>query len=239
MFLYFSLIIVMIPAVAVGIWAQYKFNNAFETYSAIKTKKKDPAVVVARSLLGQSRATKHVMVLCTEKHLSDHYNPKKKEVVLSSSIHRGNNIAAVSVAAHEVGHAVQHGEKSILMMIWQVVGLVANISSQILWPIMILGMVFGLGSLYGPVGDIFVYIGLAFFGITLIYSLANLPLELDASRRALKMLKKTGDYDKEELAGAKVVLDAAALTYLAATITSFLYMLRFVLYILAMRSRRR
>ena len=176
----------------------------------------------------------------TRGELTDHYHPTNKIVNLSDSTYDNASVAAVAVAAHEIGHVMQKKDGYWLYNIRTALVPVANFGSFLAMPLVLLGVVleYFIATTTDGVGFYVAMIGVAFYGASLLFALATLPVELDASRRARKMLINEHILTESELPAAKEVLSAAALTYLASLITSLVYFLRFLLYVLALFGRR-
>lgn len=154
-------------------------------------------------------------------NLTDHYSPKEGVLRLSDSVYDVNTVAAVGVAAHECGHAMQYDQDYFPIKIRSVVIPLANIGSSLSWPVILLGLIFGATGL--------MQIGVLLFSLVVIFQLLTLPVEFDASARALRTLRDRNMLAGRELSGARKVLTAAALTYVAALVTSVLQLLRLVL----------
>jgi Zn-dependent membrane protease YugP len=176
----------------------------------------------------------------THGELTDHYHPAKKIVNLSDSTHDNASVAAVAVAAHEIGHVMQKKDGYWLYNIRTALVPVANFGSFLAMPLVLIGLLleYFAATASEDVGFYVAMIGVAFYGASLLFALATLPVELDASRRARKMLINEHILTESELPAAKEVLSAAALTYLASLLTSLVYFLRFLLYVLTIFGRR-
>ena len=159
-----------------------------------------------------------VKVTATQGHLTDHYNPATKTVNLSESVYNSNSVSAAAVAAHECGHAVQHNTDYVPLKVRSAIVPAANLGSQLFWPLFLIGLIFSLPML--------VKAGIWLFVLALAFQVVTLPVEFDASRRALKMLSEGGMVTETEHDGVKKVLWAAAMTYVAAVIGSLLQLLR-------------
>lgn len=220
--------LLIIPGVLVALFAQSKVKSAFSRYNEIRSCSGIPASVAARRMLDMN-GLHDVPVNLMQGSLTDNYNPKSRTLNLSQSVHDSASLAALGVAAHEVGHAVQHSTRYAPMGIRSVLVPVANIGTYAAWPLLILGLVMSMQPL--------VWAGVVVFGFAVLFQLVTLPVEYNASRRGLAMLRDGGFLADEEVAGARKVLSAAALTYLAATLMAILQFLR--LFILASGSRRR
>lgn len=231
--LYYILGIVMIPGIILGIVAQTKVHTTFNQYSVVQTQRGNSAKSVAMKMLngGGCESTKVVEI---GGDLTDNYNPKTDIVSLSRPVANQCSISAIGVAAHEVGHVFQHKQNYTPIKIRSALVPVLNISSFLMWPLIILGLVFEV--LYAATWcSALIYIGLGIYALNTIFSLITLPVELNASKRAYKMLIETNELTLEEGKQAKKVLNAAALTYVAALVTSVLSLLRVLLFIFSIR----
>jgi len=218
-------ILLIIPGIIVAMWAQSKVNRAYQTYSKMPVMSGITGRETASRILA-ANGLNHVQIAPTGGRLSDNYNPRKKTLNLSESNFSGSSVAAVAVAAHESGHAIQHGTGYFPLNLRSLIAPVVSIASYMLWPILILGFMMGFRETI----NIAVYIFLAIF----VFQLITLPVEFNASRRALAALQSENVLTDEEQYGAKKMLEAAALTYVAATLVALLNVLRF-----SMLSRRR
>lgn len=162
-----------------------------------------------------------VAVVKTRGELTDHYDPRAGEIRLSENVSDSPSVAAIGVAAHECGHAIQHEKNYFPLKIRSVIIPVVNIGSSLSWPLILIGALFGLGNL--------VDIGIILFSTVLIFQLVTLPVEFNASRRAMKILKESGILMGDELKGARKVLTAAALTYVTSVIFSMLQLVRLLI----------
>ena len=217
--------LLIIPGLIVAIWAQTKVTRTYKMYSDIPVSSGISGSVAAARILNRS-GIEDVSVLKALGVLSDNYNPRKKTVYLSEDNYSGRSVAAVAVAAHECGHAMQHHGAYFPLRIRSLMAPVISAASYLLWPILILGMFMGMAQSI----HIVVYIFVGIF----VFQLITLPVEYNASRRALAALEAENVISGDELLGAKKMLDAAALTYVAATLVALLNVLRF-----SMLSRRR
>jgi len=225
----------MLPGIILGIWAQTKVFTTFNKFNKIETKSGKTASKFARYMLDSSGYT-DVEINSIQGELTDNFNPKTNTVSLSSSVYSNNTISAIGVTAHEIGHVFQHKQKYAPIKIRNVLVPILNISSYIMWPLIIAGLIIEV-FYYATLADILIYIGIGIYGLNVIFCLITLPIELNASKRAYKMLISTGEMDLDEAKCVKKVLNAAAWTYVAALITSILSLLRLLLYILAIRNR--
>ena len=224
-FYYDWTMILVIPGLLLGLYAQFKVKSTFDRYSRVRTKSGLTAEAAARALLSRGGSA-NVTISRVNGSLTDHYDPSSKTLRLSDSVYGSDSVAAVGVAAHECGHALQEHDGYGLLKLRTALVPVVNIGSSLYLPIFMAGLLFSWEPLQ--------MVGILCFGLTLLFSLVTLPVEINASKRALGMLE--GVLDAEELQGAKAVLSAAALTYLASVISSALQLLRLIL---ISRSRNR
>lgn len=220
--------IILIPGLIFAAIAQARVNSAYKEYSQVMSNKNIAAKDAARQIL-DGAGLSNVSIESVSGRLTDHYDPRSNVVRLSEDIYNSTSIAALGVAMHEVGHAIQHNKGYIPAKIRSFAVGFSNISSYFLWPLVIIGLVYNFLYFDGIIGTICLWSGIAFFGIAVLVNLATLPVEYNASNRALKILESTNMLDESELPGCKKVLRAAGLTYVAALIVSILNLLRFVL----------
>lgn len=235
-YLYYILGIVMIPGIILGIYAQTKVYSTFNKYNLINTKHGKTAREVARFML-DSTGYVDTKIVQIKGELTDNYNPKENVVSLSNSVYDQNSVAAIGVAAHEIGHVFQHKQKYAPIKLRNALVPIMNICGFLVWPLIIVGLI--LEFVYIAVAaDILIYIGIGIYALNTIFCLITLPIELNASKRAYNMLVSTGEMDQEEAQGVKKVLNAAAWTYVAALITSILSLLRLLLFVASIRGNR-
>ncbi len=234
---YYILGFVMIPGIILGIYAQTKVKSTFDKFSTVQTSRGRSAKDVARLMLNGGGCSE-TAIKEIRGELTDNYNPKTDVVSLSESVANQSSVAAIGVAAHEVGHVFQHKQKYAPVKIRTALVPVLNYSSYLMWPLIILGLIFEI-AFYSTWATALIYIGLGIYALNTVFCLVTLPVELNASKRAYDMLVSTNEMDVEEAKSAKKVLNAAAWTYVAALITSILSLLRVVLFIFAMRGDRR
>ena len=221
--------LLLIPAMILAAWAQFKVTSSFKKYSAQRSLKGYTGADVARALLREN-GVNNVEVLPVAGQLSDHYDPRTKTVKLSQGVYDSPSIAALSVAAHETGHALQHATSYAPLNIRSAIVPVANISSKMAMPIFIAGM------FLGNAGYLLMNIGIILFLGAVIFQVVTLPVEFNASKRAIAMLEGGNYITKDEVKPAKKMLDAAAMTYVAAAFMSLAQLLRLIL--LSGRRRR-
>lgn len=212
--------ILIIVGFLISLLSQAFISITYSKYKKINNKKLISGSEVARKILKENGLDK-IYVVETTGYLTDHYDPKAKVIRLSSDIYKGETLAAASVAAHEVGHAIQDKENYAFMRFRSSLVPVTNIGSKFGYLVIIAGILLNMMGL--------VYLGLILFGAILLFQLVTLPVEFDASKRAKKNLKKLNILTNSELKSAKTVLSAAAFTYVASFITTLIEMMRFVL----------
>jgi Zn-dependent membrane protease YugP len=220
--------LLLIPGIVLAMVAQARVSSAFNRYSQVKSLGGWTAASAARRMLDEN-GLDGVQIKLAHGRLSDNYDPRHRTLNLSESVHGSQSLAALGVAAHEVGHAIQHSRRYAPMAFRSALVPVANIGSMAAWPLLFIGLILSIQPL--------VYAGVAVFGFAVLFQLVTLPVEYDASRRGLQLLRDGGYLAEEEVAGARRVLSAAALTYLAATLMAILQFLRLLL--LANGGRRR
>lgn len=220
--------VILIPGIIFALVAQAKVSSAYNYYGKIKAKSGITASQAARKVLDGASLEK-VKIKVVRGTLTDNYNPSNNIVSLSENVANSDSIAALGIALHEVGHAIQHNKKYFPAKLRMVVAGFSNIVSVLMWPLVILGILLNFVWLNGLLGEIFLWIGIGTFGLAVLFNLATLPVEYNASNRALAILEKTQFLDKTELPGCKKVLRAAGLTYIAALVVAILNLLRFVL----------
>ena len=226
--------IILIPGIIFAIWAQAKVSSTYSKYSKVLGARGLTGEDVVKIMLRKNGIT-DVSVSMIGGELTDNYNPRKKVISLSKNVYSGTTIADLGVAAHECGHAIQHAKAYAPFKFRNFLALASNISSKLLWPIIVIGLILGF-AVESPAGKFVLIAGCAFFGLSFLFSLITLPVELNASKRALESLVEINALDEMEVIGAKQVLSAAAMTYVAATVVSLLELLRFILIFVA-RSR--
>ncbi len=228
--------IILLPGLLFAIYASVRVNRSYAKYSKVKTQAGLTGAEVAAQMLKDAGAY-DVGIVRTGGHLTDHYDPRSKTLALSESVYSGTSVAAIGIAAHEVGHAIQHDTEYFPLKIRSALVPVVNISSRMLWPVIMIGLFFSFLVENTLFGELFILAGIIMFGAALVLSLVTLPVEFDASRRAFRTLYDKGPLTREEAVQSKKVLNAAALTYVAAMLVSLLQLLRFLL-VAASRRRR-
>lgn len=206
-------------------------QSTYSKYSEVKSERGFTASDVCRQILNASNL-QNVRLEGIRGNLTDHYNAQDNVLRLSDSTRNSSSVAAIGVAAHEAGHAMQDRDNYGPLRLRAALVPVTNFGQTAAFPILIMGMFFGEG------GDMLINIGIMLFSLTLLFQLVTLPVEFDASKRAIRILEEQSLLTREELPQAKKVLNAAALTYIAAAIASFLSVMRLVLIFGGGRRRR-
>ena len=212
--------ILVIPGLLLGLYAQFKVKSTFDRYSRVRTRSGLTAEQAARMLLSRGGSA-NVTISRVNGSLTDHYDPRSNTLRLSDSVYGSDSVAAVGVAAHECGHALQEHDGYGLLKLRSALVPVVNLGSNLYFPIFLLGLLFSWEPL--------IYVGIACFALTLVFSLVTLPVEFNASGRALRVLDQQGYLSPEEMDGARAVLNAAAMTYVAAAISSLLQLVRLLI----------
>lgn len=220
MFLYDPTYILVLPALVFAMWAQSKVSTTFRKYLRVFAASNYTGAQVARYLL-DAHGLHDVKVEMARGFLTDHYDPRKRVLRLSQPVYTSTSVAALGVAAHETGHAVQHAQNYIPLGIRNNLFPIANFGSQAAFPLFFLGLLFAIPLLMD--------IGIWFFIAALAFQVVTLPVEFNASRRAMAMLTEAGFLTQEERPRAQEVLSAAALTYVAAVAVSAMQLLRLFL----------
>ena len=225
-------ILFSLPALLLGMWAQYKVKGAFKKYSQVKTYVGLTGAEVAQRIL-DINGLNNVKVEETQGFLSDHYDPGKKVLRLSPEVYRSNSVAANGIAAHESGHALQDKDAYAMLKLRTAIVPSVQIGSW-LGPIIFMVGLF-INSTFGTQ---IALVGLIFFGLTAVFSLVTLPVEFDASHRAKTILSTSGMIYNQEIEGVNKVLDAAALTYVAAAIQAVTTVLYYAFLLMGRSSSR-
>ena len=221
--------------------ASSKVSKAYKAYGRIATRSHMTGYDTARRLL-TANGVQDISIGRVRGQLSDHYHPTKKIVNLSDGVYGSDSVAAVAVAAHEIGHVVQHKKGYFFYKIRTALVPITNFGSKLALPLVLVGFLLdfsvGMTDSY-TLGYTLAMVGVALYGLSALFAFVTLPVELDASRRAKQMLLAEGIITEEELPYADKMLDAAARTYVASLLTSIVYFLRFLLWVFVMFGGRR
>lgn len=221
MFFWDPTMILLIPAILLSLYAQYRISSSYKKYSKIRSETGLTGAQAARGLLNSS-GLYDVRVEPIGGRLSDHYDPSTRVIRLSEDVYHGNSLSSVAVAAHETGHALQHASGYFPMQLRSSFVPVANFGSGA-GPILI------MVGLFMPTFDWLLQLGILAFTFAVIFQVITLPVEFNASNRAMSLLQERGMLGGNEMGGARSVLNAAALTYLAAALAAVLQLVRFIL----------
>lgn len=227
-FYYDSTVLLLIPAMIFALYAQYKVNSTFNKYSNVKNSRGVTAAEVARRIL-DANGLQNVGIVHISGKLTDNFNPKTNIVSLSDSTYASTSVAAIGVAAHECGHAIQHATGYTPVKVRTGLVPVTNIGSSLGWVLLIAGLLFSSYNL--------AMIGVLLYSLMAVFQAVTLPVEFNASSRALKTLENDYILYEDEIPMAKKVLSAAALTYVAALVSSLATIFR--LLVLVNRNKRR
>lgn len=222
-------LLVLIPAMIFAFWAQIRVKSTFERYSRVINRRGLTAAAVARQIL-DANGLGHIPVQRVAGDLTDHYDPKNGVIRLSDSVYGSTSVAAIGVAAHEVGHACQHAQGYVPLKLRNAIIPATRFGSMLSMPIFFLGLLFaGLAETGTMAGDIFMMSGILLFSLSTLFQLLTLPTEFNASARAMRTLEDRGILIGDELVGARKTLGAAAMTYVAALASSLASLLRLLL----------
>jgi len=224
MFLFDPTIVLVLPALIFALWAQWKVQSTYQKFAKVPAANGRTGREIALAIM-QRNGVADVSVQPVAGVLSDHYDPRSKVVSLSRQNYEDRSIASIAVAAHEVGHVLQHAEGYVPLQFRTAIAPVAGFGSMLAFPLFFIGVIFRIPG----VSPVLMDLGILFFTGAVLFQVVTLPVEFDASRRALVQLSSSGAVVPEEVAQAKKVLDAAALTYVAAAAMAALQLLRLVL----------
>ena len=213
-------LVFVIPAIILSLWAQIKVSSTFKKYSAVPSDGGMTGADAARMVLEQNGVT-DVQIVPVNGSLTDHYDPRDNVIRLSEPVYAAKTAAAVGVAAHEAGHAVQYARGYSPMKVRAAIIPISKVGSTLALPLVIIGLIFSWNFL--------AYAGVILFGAAVLFQLVTLPVEFNASRRAVECLSASGRISEEGLRGTKKVLTAAAMTYVAALFVALGNMIRLIL----------
>ncbi len=225
---YYGSMVVLIPAMLFAMLAQWSVKSTFAKYSKIRNKRNYTGRDAAELIL-KSSGIGYVRINAVRGSLSDHYDPRNQTVNLSEPVYGKTTLSALAVAAHECGHAMQDRDDYHFMRFRHFMLPAVNFANRTAMPLAIAGLVLGAGTQINGIGGLVLKIAILMFAVVLAFHVVTLPVEINASRRALRILEENGYLDSEEIGGAKAVLRAAALTYIAAATVALSNLLRFVL----------
>lgn len=225
MYIDYTYIAYVLPAVLFAMWASSKVNSTFRKYSSQYSLRNMTGRDAARAVL-DAHGLYNVRIERVAGNLTDHYDPRSNVIRLSDSVYSQTSTAAIGVAAHEAGHAIQHAQGYVPIKLRNAIIPITNLGSKLAMPLILVGLLFaGTGSAMGELA----YLGVACFGLSTLFQLLILPTEFDASRRALRAIEGCNILTDTEIAGSRKVLTAAALTYVAGAASAILQLLRILL----------
>ncbi|MGN1094767.1 MAG: zinc metallopeptidase [Eubacteriales bacterium] len=226
-------IVLVLPAVFFSIWASMRVESTFKKYSSVRPARGMTGAEAARRVL-DANGLYNVRIERISGNLTDHFDPRTNVIRLSDNVYATSSTAAIGVAAHEAGHAVQYANGYVPLKLRNAIIPITNIGSRLSMPLILLGLIFS------GFGNTFIYIayaGVACFSLCTLFQLLTLPTEFNASRRALSAIESSGLLDNAEIGGAKKVLSAAAMTYVAALAVSITQLLHLILIVGGNRRR--
>lgn len=223
-------IVFIVPCIIISLICQIKVQSAFSRYSKIRNSRNMTGAQAAEYLL-RHNGVSGVRIERVAGSMTDHFDPRTNVIRLSDTVYGSNSVAAIGVACHEAGHAVQHAQGYMPNKIRGFILPFAQIGSKLSWILILLGLVFTAKT-----GFVLLYIGIILFSLSVLFTIATLPVEFNASKRALECIRDTNLLTEEEYSGAKSTLQAAAMTYVAAALTSVMQLVR-LLFIARRRDR--
>ena len=225
MFFDWTYVVLVLPFVILSLWASSNVNSTFQKYSKVYSIRRITGAEAAQRVLS-ANGVSGVRIERVGGNLTDHYDPRTNVIRLSDAVYSSTSTAAIGVACHEAGHAVQYAHNFAPIKLRAAVLPVTNIGSKLAMPLILMGVVF---SVFADLSFFLVYAGIACFGLSLVFQLITLPVEFDASRRAMQAISSVNILTEEEQRGAKKTLTAAAMTYVAATAVALMQLLRLIM----------
>ncbi|MCW3491578.1 zinc metallopeptidase [Dethiobacter alkaliphilus] len=222
--------LLILPAMLFAMLAQSKVKAAYQKYSRVRARSGVTGAQAARNML-DTAGLYHIKVKMGHGELTDHYDPRNGVVSLSPGVYQSNSVAALGIAAHEAGHALQHSEGYLPLSFRNNIFPLANLGSRMAMPLFFIGFIF---SVQGT-NSVFMNVGIMLFAFAVLFHIVTLPVEFNASSRAVKLLESGGFIARDEVGGTRQVLSAAALTYLASAAVALTQLVR----LLILRDRRR
>lgn len=227
-------LVLVLPCILLSLWASANVKSTFNRYAKLQNIRRLTGAEAAQRVLN-ANGVRGVRIEAVSGNLTDHYDPRSNVIRLSDSVYGSTSVAAIGVACHEAGHACQYAADYAPIKLRAAIIPVTNFGSRIAMPLILAGLL--LSSL-GQFSDTLVYTGIAAFGLSVVFQFLTLPVEFNASRRAMVTIEQAGILTNEEQQGARATLRAAALTYVAATAAALAQMLRLILLFSGRRSRR-
>lgn len=234
MFFDYTYLVLVLPAVLLAMWASARVHSTFRRYQGQLSRRRITGADAARAVLN-ANGLSDVRIERVSGSLTDHYDPRDNVIRLSDSVYGDTSTAAIGVAAHEAGHAIQYAVNYAPIRFRAAIIPITNLGSKLAMPLVLIGLIF---MSYGQVFVNVAYLGIACFALAVLFQLVTLPTEFNASRRALAAIEAGHLLDEEELAGARKTLSAAAMTYVAALAVSLAQLFRLILLVAGRRGRR-
>lgn len=216
-------LVFIVPCIIITLICQVKVQSTFSKYSKIRNSRNITGAQAAEYVLRQNGVS-GVRIEHVSGSMTDHFDPRTNVIRLSDTVYNSNSVAAVGVACHEAGHAVQHAEGYLPNKIRSIILPMAKIGSQLSWILILLGLIFT-----AKVGFVLLYIGIVLFSLSVLFTIATLPVEFNASKRALECIRESDLLYGDEYTGAKRTLQAAAMTYVASALTAIMQLLRLII----------
>lgn len=220
-------VILLVPAILFTMYAQGKVNHAYKKFARIPNRRRVTGAQAARRVL-DANGLQNVRIEMIGGTLTDHYDPKGRVMRLSPQVYNDASIAAVSIAAHESGHAIQHGRGYAFLTFRNAIVPLVNLMSTLSWPLLLIGILVAAAG-RASTGNLIFDLGVIFFAAVVLFHLVTLPVEFNASSRAIAQLQELGIIGADETRGAKKVLSAAAMTYVAALAAAVMNLIRLLL----------
>lgn len=226
MFFDYYYIVLVLPFVLLSLWASFNVKSTFKKYSKQHSMRHITGAEAAQRVLF-ANGVRNVQIQRVGGDLTDHFDPKANVIRLSDSVYDSTSTAAIGVACHEAGHAVQYAQSYAPIKLRAAIIPVTNIGSMLSMPLILIGLLFSYSS--ASLSTTLIYLGIAFFGLSLVFQLVTLPVEFNASRRAMNAIADSNILTQDEQVGARKTLTAAAMTYVAATAVALAQLLRLLL----------
>lgn len=218
-------VVLVLPCVILSLWASFNVNSTFSRYSRQFSRRNITGAQAAEQVL-RSHGVYNVRIERVSGNLTDHFDPRTNVIRLSDNVYGSTSTAAIGVACHEAGHAVQYAQDYAPIRLRSAVIPATNLGSKLAMPLILIGL---LLSAFGDISYTIIYLGIGCFGLSLVFQLITLPVEFNASHRAMTAIAQTGFLTEDEQKGARKTLQAAALTYVAATATALAQLLRLLI----------
>lgn len=227
MWSYYGTMWMLIPAMILAMWAQSRVKSAYNKYSKVANRQGYTGAQVARMILDR-KGVEHVEIEGVKGQLSDHYDPRSKTIRLSEGVYGSQSLAALVIAAHECGHAIQDEESYYFLKVRHAIAPAVGFANKSAMPLAMLGIFLGAASSVNSIGYLILQVAIVLFTGVVAFHVITLPVEFNASSRAMNILEEEGYLERDEVGPAKKVLDAAALTYVAAAAVALANLIRLI-----------